>query len=197
MSNTSPEIPTRIETGRIVLRSYEAGDGPWFYKMVQRNRAHLARYEAGNVVLTVDSEQKSEELVCELAAEWEAGNCYFMGVFDRCSGDFVAQVYVGPLDRELSEYAVGYFADCEHEGKGYATAAVRAALGFVFLHLKAHRARIECDDSNERSWRVAERCGFVREGHLREDRMLADGSWSGTLYYGLLKSESAARDGAG
>lgn len=186
---TDSEIPTRFDAERILLRSYDAGDGPWFYEMVQRNRTHLARYEAGNVVLTVDSIESAEKLVCELAAEWQANRCYFMGVFERASGEFVAQVYVGPLNRELQEYAVGYFADCKHEGQGYVTEAVRAALDFVFLNLKAHRARIECEDTNERSWKVAERCGFVREGQLHENKRLADGTWTGTLYYGLLRSE--------
>jgi aminoglycoside 6'-N-acetyltransferase len=36
---------------------------------------------------------------------------------------------------------------------------------------------------------VAERAGFVREGHLRQNKLNADGSVSGTLLYGLLRSE--------
>ena len=35
------EIPTRIETERLYLRCYEAGDGPWYYAMSQQNRSHL------------------------------------------------------------------------------------------------------------------------------------------------------------
>ena len=42
------EVPERIEAERIYLRSYDAGDGQWFYAMSQRNRSHLARYESGN-----------------------------------------------------------------------------------------------------------------------------------------------------
>jgi RimJ/RimL family protein N-acetyltransferase len=49
--------------------------------------------------------------------------------------------------------------------------------------------RLECDDTNVRSQRVAERCGFTRIGHARENRRNPDGSLSGTLYYSLLKSE--------
>ena len=37
------EIPTRIETERLYLRCYEAGDGPWYYAMSQQNRSHLIR----------------------------------------------------------------------------------------------------------------------------------------------------------
>jgi hypothetical protein len=40
--------------------------------MSRRNREHLARYEAENVVMPVESEQDAEILVRELAADWVA-----------------------------------------------------------------------------------------------------------------------------
>jgi ribosomal-protein-alanine N-acetyltransferase len=84
--------------------------------------------------------------------------------------------------------------DQDREGQGYVTEAVRAAMGFIFEHLGAHRVRMECDDTNERSWRVAERCGMVREGHIRENKRNVDGTLSGTLHFGLLRREFEALD---
>jgi aminoglycoside 6'-N-acetyltransferase len=189
------DIPSRIEAERIYLRRYEAGDGPWYYAMSQRNRRHLARYEAENVVMSIDSEEDAEVVVRELHAAWRARDCFFLGAFDRERDEFVAQVYVGPVNWDLPEFEIGFFADKDHEGQGYVTEAVRATLGFVFERLKAHRVRMECDDTNERSWRVAERCGLVREGHVRENKKNADGTLSGTLYYGLLRREFEALGG--
>jgi len=186
------EIPTRIEAERIFLRSYEAGDGQWYYAMSQKNRKHLARYEAENVVMSIYSEQDAEVVVRELAVEWRARNCFFMGAFDRETKEFVAQVYIGPVNWEVREFEIGFFADKDHEGQGYVTEAVRAVMGFIFKHLKAHRIRMECDDTNERSWRVAERCGLVREGHFRENKKNSDGKLSGTLCFSLLKKEYEA-----
>jgi aminoglycoside 6'-N-acetyltransferase len=189
---TPPKLPQRIEAQRIYLRSYQAGDGPWFYDMSQRNRTHLARYEADNVVMTVATEHEAEVLVRELAAEWRARNAFFMGAFDRETDEFVAQVYVGPVNRDLPEFEIGFFVDKDHQGQGYVTEAVKAALAFTFEHLNAHRVRMECEDTNERSWRVAERCGMIREGHIRENKVSADGELSGTLHYGLLEREFQA-----
>jgi aminoglycoside 6'-N-acetyltransferase len=101
-------------------------------------------------------------------------------------------VYIGSVSWDLPEFEVGYFVDKDHEGQGYVTEAVKAALRFIFEHLQAHRVRLECDDTNARSYRVAERCGFTREGHLREVKKHADGTFSGTLCYGLLRSEFEA-----
>jgi len=183
------EIPARIESGRIYLRRYEAGDGQWYYAMSQKNRTHLAQYEADNVVMSIESEQHAEVVVRELAAEWMARSCFFMGAFDRETDEFVAQVYIGPVNWDVPELEIGYFVDFDHEGHGYVTEAVRAAMGFIFEHLKAHRVRLQCDDTNERSWRVAERCGMVREGHFRENKKNTDGNLCGTLCFGLLKRE--------
>jgi aminoglycoside 6'-N-acetyltransferase len=188
------EIPTRFEARRIYLRCYEAGDGPWFYTMSQKNRAHLARYEGGNVVMSIEDEDDADILVGDLAKEWQARNCFFMGAFKHETEEFVAQVYVGPVSWDVPEFIVGFFADKDHEGQGYVTEAVRAALGFIFEHLKAHRVRMECDDTNERSWLVAERCGLVREGRIRENKRNPDGTLSGTLCFGLLKHEFEALD---
>jgi aminoglycoside 6'-N-acetyltransferase len=187
-------IPTRIEAERIYLRSYEAGDGQWYFAMSQKNRTHLARYEADNVVMSIESERDAEVVVRELAAEWMARNCFFMGAFDRETDEFLAQVYVGPVNWDLPEFEIGFFVDKDHEGQGYVTEAVKAAMGFIFEHLEAHRVRMECDDTNKRSWRVAERSGMVREGHIRENKKNTGGKPSGTYYFGLLKREFGALD---
>jgi RimJ/RimL family protein N-acetyltransferase len=39
---------------------------------------------------------------------------------------------------------------------------------------------------------VAERCGMVREGKLRENKRNPDGTYSNSLIFGLLKSEYRA-----
>jgi hypothetical protein len=64
------DIPALIETRRLYLRPYQAGDGPWYYAMSQRNKAHLARYESGNPVMTLNTEEDAEILVRDFAAAW-------------------------------------------------------------------------------------------------------------------------------
>jgi RimJ/RimL family protein N-acetyltransferase len=186
------DIPTRIETARLILRCYQAGDGRWYYAMSQKNRAHLSRYEAGNRAMAIQSEEDAEAMVRAMAAEWVARNAFFMGAFDKKSDEFVAQIYVGPVSWNAQEFQIGYFVDQDHAGQGYVTEAVKATLGFIFEHLKARRVSLECDDTNVRSYRVAERCGMIREGHFRENKKHPDGTFSGTLYFGLLRSEFEA-----
>jgi len=182
----------RIETERLYLRPYRAGDGPMYLAVGLRNRAHLARYEADNPLTTLTDTVEAENLIRDFMAEWEKGLAYFWGVFDKQTDDFVAQIYIGLTDRDLPACELGYVVDCEHEGRGYVTEAARAALDFVFEHVQAHRVSLHCDETNVRSARVAERCGFTLEGRIREDKRAPDGRFTDTLCYGLLRREFTA-----
>jgi len=190
MDSTLPPI---LFSNRLVLRSYCVGDERWYFKMSQRNRAHLERYEPENPVMAIKTEEDAKKIITEFVNEWKKGSHHFMGVFLKEPEQFVAQLYIGLVDRNVNEFGIGYFSDMEHEGKGYVTEAVNTVVKSLFEILNAHRIRIETDDTNVRSIGVAERCGFVREGHIRENKKNPDGTYSGTLYYGLLKSDFHSR----
>lgn len=186
------EFPTPFVSERLSFQSYHPGDGGWFYAMSLKNRNHLSRYEADNVAANVASEEAAEVLVGELEVAWKEHNCFFIGAFEKENGDFVAQIFVGPVDWNLPEFQIGYFADIDHQGQGFVTEGVKAVLATLFGKMNAHRVRLQCDETNLRSIRVAERCGMTREGYLRENRHNPDGTYSGSFIYGLLESEYQA-----
>lgn len=186
------DLPDCLETDRLILRGYRAGDGPAYLEVAERNREHLARFEADNPIRRVRSVEDAEILVREFAADWFSRRAFFFGSWLKAGGAFAAQIYVGSVDWEVPELEIGYFVDREHQGRGLVAEAVRACLGFVFDHLGANRVSLRCSDLNPRSFRLAERCGFQREGHLREcdPRFRADdGALGGKLEYGMLRSD--------
>jgi ribosomal-protein-serine acetyltransferase len=172
------DVPDSFASERLLIRRYRTGDGEMYYAAAQRNRDHLAEYEADNPIRSLASVEEAEILMRDLAAEWAARRYFFVGAFERESGEFVAQVTLIPADWELPQFSVGYWADADHQGQGFVTEAVRAACQFAFEHLQAHRLAIECDEANAPSARVAERAGFTREGQLRENKRRPDGSIS-------------------
>ena len=192
MDNRQTEFSPHLESECLILRSYQPGDGKWYYAMSVKNHDHLVQFESENVAFNIASEAVAEELVRDLANEWSKRSCFFIGVFDKKTGEFVAQIYVGLVDWKLPEYQIGYFADVDHEGKGYVTEAVRATLQIIFNQLHAHRVQLKCSETNLRSIRVAERCKMTREGCLRENKRSPDGTYSNSLIFGLLKSEYQA-----
>lgn len=183
------DISVPIETTRLIIRPYRQNDAVWYYKMSLKNKEHLSRYEANNPIMSIMTESEANNTIEDFISLWDAQKYRFLGVFLKDSNDFVAQIYLGKLNDDLPEFDLGYIADVDYEGNGYVTEAVRAVVKELFEKVKAHRIQIETDDTNSRSIGVAERCGFVREGHLRKNKRAIDGSYTGTLFFGLLKED--------
>jgi RimJ/RimL family protein N-acetyltransferase len=188
-NNIASDIPAYIETEKLYLRPYRSGDGPLLYAAGMRNREHLAEFESGNLLMLLKSEAQAEEIIDNLAADWAAHKFFFIGIFEKASDRWVGQVYVESNNRDLPEFTIGYVADANYEGKGFISEAIRSVLGMLFIDMRAHRIKSDCHENNIRSWRLLERCGFKREGHLRENKRNADGSFHGDYLYGLLQSE--------
>ena len=73
--------------------------------------------------------------------------------------------------------------DCRDAG--YGTDAMRVFLGYLFESMKVHRAWLTLRASNVGATRGAEKCGFVREGVLREHDYL-EGKHVDVVVYGIL-----------
>jgi RimJ/RimL family protein N-acetyltransferase len=160
-----------------------------YFQVSQRNRDHLTIFESSNALNSIQSESDAGSVIADFIRCWSENKAYFLGAFLKDTGEFAAQVYIGVVNPTLPEFEVGYIADVDHEGQGFVTEAVRGALNWLFNDLGASRVRLECDETNVRSIRVAERCGFTRDGLRRETKRHPDGTYTGDLLYSLLKSE--------
>jgi len=76
----------------------------------------------------------------------------------------------------------------EYWGKGYGTDAMLALLDFAFNHMNLHRVYLQVYDFNTRGIRSYEKCGFKKEGALRDDRF-SRGKYHDTIIMGILKGE--------
>ena len=182
-------LPEIMETDRLILRSYRPGDGPIFYRAGIRNFDHLSEFESGNILFHLKNEDHSENVVKDLSAKWKSGKYFFIGLFDKINNEWAGQLYVSPTNPELPEFTLGFAADVNYEGKGYMGEAVNRVLEVLFKHMNIHRVISDCHEKNIRSIRLLERCGFIREGHLRDNKRNHDGSFHGDYLYGLLHNE--------
>ena len=72
--------------------------------------------------------------------------------------------------------------------QGYGTDAVRALLRFAFQELNLHRVSLEVFDFNERAIRCYEKCGFRKEGVLRES-VFRSGRYQNEILMSILRQE--------
>lgn len=182
-------LPQRLDTARLYLRPYRTEDAPWYFVVAQRNRDHLARHESGNDIFNIHCVEDAAAVLGAFARSWHVRSAFPLGVFLRDTDEFVGQIYLSETNAALPAFNLGFFADCAHVNHGYLTEAARRTLGFAFEDLGAHRVGLWCDETNTPSRRIAERCGFRLEGHVREDKRLDDDTITGSLCFGLLRHE--------
>jgi RimJ/RimL family protein N-acetyltransferase len=92
------------------------------------------------------------------------------------------------IDLPERRAAIGYWLAERGRGRGVATRATRLIAGWAFKRLRLERLEITCAPENLASQRVAERCGFTREGLLRS-HMRFKGGRRDTIVYSLLPGE--------
>lgn len=113
----------------------------------------------------------------------ENGELLSFFLFLRDDGTLVGNCGIPRLDWEQGRFEIGYWCHTAHEGRGYVSEAVRALTRLVFERFQAQRVELRTSDANQKSWRVAERCGFTLERVIQRDGTHPDGSPRDTRIY--------------
>lgn len=78
--------------------------------------------------------------------------------------------------------------DRKDRGRGYGTAAVQSLLQFAFRDWNLHRVQLFVIEGNEAAMRTYEKCGFKREGVLRQ-AVHIDGQFRDLVLMAVLRDE--------
>lgn len=188
MNFNPADLPTEFETERLLLRRYQPGDAAAYWRMLRENRAHLREFlpkelEPARGEGDIREHFKWQEKV------WRRGEIFILGMWERAGGAFVGEVYLANPDWEAQCIEAGYFTVKMQGGKGYAVEGLRAVCRIAFERMGVRRVELQCAADNEKSARVARRCGFTLEGRLRERAHKKDGPPVDRLWFGLLRSE--------
>ena len=91
------------------------------------------------------------------------------------------------FDRTL-DWEIGWHFLTEHWGKGFATEATKAVLRYAFANFRINRIMACPNAENTRSIALCERIGMIKEGHLREVRLI-NGVYYDEAVFSILKRE--------
>jgi RimJ/RimL family protein N-acetyltransferase len=189
MKNTDQlliDVPERIETQRLVLRVPRPGDAAAAYPAIHASRAQLQRWLPW---ASDEFSESDEEAFCRrIAAAFIARTtlAYFITLPNN---EIIGCCGMDDPNWELPSFEIGYWLRTSQTGNGYTTEAVNALTRLTLDQLKAERVAIRVDELNERSWRVAERCGYVLEGTLQNDFRYPDGRLRNTRVYAKVKDQ--------
>lgn len=173
-----------VRTERLLLRDFVEGDWPALYAI--ESRPEVARYQS----FEPRSEQESRAYVEGAVAGAKAvpRTTYDLAAVLPEEDLLIGRFGLGITDAANAEGVLWYTLHPAAWGNGYATEAARGLVGFGFRELRLHRIWADCDSANVPSWRLLERIGMRREGHLRENARVK-GAWADSLIYAILDRE--------
>lgn len=164
-----------------------AADASALAELVQANISHLHTYLPKVTGLaTVEACQRHLQHVIDCGKENEVFEWH---IFDN--DVLCGAVRLNHIEEENHKASIAYYIGDSHQGKGLATSAVRAVLGYCFTKMGFNRIELKCASTNMGSQQVAKRLGFIWEGLLHQAEFL-NGAYVDHFVYGLLKEDFSA-----
>ena len=173
-----------VETARLFLRRVQPGDERALFEIYgDQDNAEFEFFSAWTFDQTCDLVQTQ----C-FVSPGDPGVAFFLAAIERASQVLIGSVQVTILDPEDGQAELGFSFKRRYCGRGYATEAVNAALGYAFNSMDLHRIYAGVDSRNERSWKLMERIGMRREAHFVHANRSGD-QWLDDYTYAMLEHE--------
>lgn len=181
------DLPSSIDTERLLLRPPQAGDGAALYEAVAQSLPELRRFLASLPWVAAEPSVQSSDIYCRTAqSNYLAGRDLPFLLFEKASGQLVGAAGLHRVNWVTPKAEVGYWVRTSRAGNGFINEAVDVLTHFAFSHLGAVRVELITDEANHESRRVAQHCQFTLEGVLRNERRSPDGTLRNTCVYARL-----------
>lgn len=181
-----------LNTDRLVLRRFNKDDWRDLYEYL--SDAAVVRHEPYGVFT---------EEECKQAASSRANQEFFWAVClketgkecGKDAGKLIGNLYFQQQNPpEFMCWSLGYVFNPRYHGKGYATESCRAIMEYGFQEMHVRRIAAMCNPENTPSWRLLERLGMRREGHLIKHKFFKRDAqdnplWTDTFLYAILAEE--------
>lgn len=187
------DIPTRVESGKVLLRSYTQLDAKELSAFLEENRSMLER-EFPSMVSFTARESNGDRLIHEYSRLWAKREAFHFGIWEKNVQAFAGEISLRGIDWSVPKAEVNYVVGKPFAGKKIATESLALLSSMAFTHLHMEKLQIRCEVENIASQRVAEHCGFKLEGVLRNDmRLPPEGKLLTIVYYGLTAQDFRAQ----
>lgn len=180
-------IPTilPIETERLILRSYRETDLDALAELLSNPDVMQYLFEGP---MGRDEVAKTLRHRIPMQRIEKEGDRLALGVTRRESDALIGTVNLTLRSKDHRQGEVGYVFHPRHQGKGFATEAIRAIISAGFEEIGMHRVYGRCDARNIASAKLMERLGMRREAHFIENEWFK-GEWGSEFVYAILKRE--------
>jgi ribosomal-protein-alanine N-acetyltransferase len=151
----------RTATERLVLRQLSVNDVKFIYDLFSLEETN--HYVSNPPVKDMGEARKIFELYCR-----PKPTRFRLGIALKEGGELIGTLGLYAIDLDNRRAILGFDLLPKYWGKGYMAEAVNALLDYAFGKLKLNRISASAEPDNKRSLAVMRRCGFRKEGVLRQ-----------------------------
>jgi RimJ/RimL family protein N-acetyltransferase len=163
--------PTDIRGYGLRLRSWRADDASDVAAML-RGVTDPDFLRWNTPLVPVRTEADAAQAIRARAEGWERGDmahfCVTEDATGSAEGPVVGHIGLGMIDLRMRTALVGYWVLPEARGRGVARRALELCSRWAFERAGLHRIELGHAIGHDASCHIAERCGYLAEGALRD-----------------------------
>jgi ribosomal-protein-alanine N-acetyltransferase len=173
----------QLTTERLLLRKLESTDAEALFML--RSNEDVLRYLGKEPQKTV---KEAEEMIGLFNKSIDENENLMWGIaFRNEPSALIGTICLWNFKPENYRAEIGYILHPVHWRKGIMKEAIHLVMDYGFSILDLHSMEALLSPDNAGSVAVLESCGFVKEGHLKENFYFR-GAFSDTLIYSKIKS---------
>lgn len=169
-----------LETERLVLRQISHADDDAMFA-IRADKRHTQFINNPKIITkeeVIEKVQRAIDLV-------KNNNGISWGITLKNNPKLIGSVDYWRVVKEHHRSEIGYMLHADYYRQGIMTEALQATIEYAFKHIKLHTIEANITPTNIASIQLVEKCGFVREGHLKENYYY-NGTFLNTCIYSLL-----------
>jgi len=173
-----------IQSERLIMRPIKAEDAEAMFGY--RSNATINQFQGWIPETIADVREFIQDKICTVIDQPDSW--FQLAIIRKDNGELIGDIGIHFLESESLQVEIGFTLDCNQHGNGFATEALTEILNFLFRKLNKHRVIASIDPRNEKSIRVVEWIGMLKEAHFRKSLWIKN-EWVDDLVYAILKED--------
>ncbi|MCB0763820.1 MAG: GNAT family protein [Flavobacteriales bacterium] len=170
----------------VIIEPIVKDDHKGLFRMIEEDRMRLSTYFP--VTCTRCSDPGStRRYIKEIIARTAKRELFCFAMRDYEGGEPIGLIFLKEFDWSIPKCETAYFVSSIYEKRGVTTLGLMWTTDFAFTQLGVEKVYARIVPDNIASIKVAENCGYQRDGLLRRDFRTNDGELMDVYHYSCLR----------
>ncbi len=182
------DVETVLITRRTVARRFREHEGAVFFDLYHANAPVLSSL-LPEVVPAPGNALEAEYFVRSQLAAWLRQESLPFAIWDKENARMIGYVSLTPSAADWRKAQITGFIDKDKNRQGLMTEVLQSLLQVAFRQILIEKIALVVSAENTAGQRLAKRCGFLREGELREEFQRNSGEPIDAVLFGISRSQ--------